>query len=113
MKRGRGGVKYEDLRIGDGPCAERGVSVEIRCDLTLNRGDCVQTDQRCRFRIGARQVVAGLEYGVEGMRVGGERRIRVGPHLGYRSAGVVGEVPADAVLEFRVTLLYAESAGNQ
>ncbi|PYR10045.1 MAG: hypothetical protein DMF99_13055 [Acidobacteria bacterium] len=45
------------------------------------------------FRVGARVAIAGLEYGVEGMRVGGRRRIRVPPHLAYREEGVAGKVP--------------------
>ena len=43
--------------------------------------------------------------GVEGMRVGGKRRIRIGPHLGYRGAGVPERVPANAVLIFELSLL--------
>ena len=39
------------------------------------------------------------------MRVGGKRRLRVGPHLAYREQGVSDAVPANAVLEFCVTLL--------
>jgi FKBP-type peptidyl-prolyl cis-trans isomerase len=44
-------------------------------------------------------VVAGLELGV-----GGTRRLRVSPHLGYRGQAVPG-VPANAVLNFEVELL--------
>lgn len=105
MKRGRGGVKFEDLSIGEGPVASSGSQVDISYTLTLNRGDIVQADQRCQFQLGARNVVAGLEYGVEGMRVGGERRIRVSPHLAYRDQDIPGKIPANAVLEFRVRLL--------
>lgn len=105
MQTGRGGVEFEDLTIGHGALAARGCEVEIRYDLRLNRGDCVRTDETARFRLGDRSVVAGLEYGVEGMRVGGERRLRVGPHLGYGSPGVPGMIPKDAVLEFRVRLV--------
>jgi FKBP-type peptidyl-prolyl cis-trans isomerase len=54
-------------------------------------------------------VIAGLEYGVEGMRAGGKRRIRVGPHLAYRDGGVPDTIPANAVLEFRVALLSVRS----
>lgn len=105
MKRGRGGVEYEDLELGTGPLAERGSTVEVEYSLFLNRGDCVEENKSLSFRIGERRVVAGLEYGVNGMREGGKRRIRVGPHLAYRDAGVPDSIPANAVLEFHLVLL--------
>jgi FKBP-type peptidyl-prolyl cis-trans isomerase len=105
VKRGRGGVEYEDLEVGNGPTAARGCTVEIEYSLFLNRGDCVHDKKKYSFQIGERRVIAGLEYGVEGMRAGGTRRICVGPHLAYRDAGVPDTIPADAVLEFRVSLL--------
>jgi FKBP-type peptidyl-prolyl cis-trans isomerase len=105
MNAGRGGVEYEDLVLGDGPAAKPGCVVDVRYDLLLNRGDKVQENQACSFRLGDRRVIPGLEYGVEGMRVGGRRRLRVGPHLGYREEGIPGVVPAHAVLEFHVTLV--------
>ncbi len=105
LKRGPGGVEYEDLKLGDGPIAERGAKVEVRYSLFRNRGDPVQEDQHYAFRVGKRRAIPGLEYGVEGMRVGGERRLRVGPHLAYRDQAIPGVVPERAVLEFRVTLL--------
>jgi FKBP-type peptidyl-prolyl cis-trans isomerase len=42
------------------------------------------------------------------MHVGGERRIRVGPHLGYGDRTVPGVIPANAVLEFHIVLLQVE-----
>ena len=110
MERGRGGVEFEDLSVGEGAVATRGSDVEVVYTLALNRGDIVQTDQAYAFRLGKREVVAGLEYGVEGMRAGGERRIRVGPHLGYRDQQVPG-VPPNAVLEFRVKLVKVATQG--
>ena len=110
MNRGRGGVEYEDLEVGNGPTAARGCTVEVEYGLYLNRGDPVQENTKYSFRIGKRRVIAGLEYGVEGMRVGGKRRIRVGPHLAYREAGVPDKVPSNAVLEFRVSLLSVQPA---
>jgi FK506-binding nuclear protein len=104
MERGRGGIEFEDLRVGEGAVAERGTDVEVTYTLSLNRGEIVQADHHCAFQLGRREVIAGLEYGVEGMRAGGERRIRVGPHLGYRDQLVPG-VPPNAVLEFRVRLV--------
>lgn len=105
MKHGRGGIEYEDIDAGSGPTATRGCTVTVKYSLFLNGGDCVQDNQSHSFRIGERRVVAGLEYGVEGMRVGGKRRIRVEPHLAYGAAGVPGTIPANAVLEFRVQLM--------
>ena len=112
MKTGRGGVEYEDLQVGDGLLAERGCDVEIRYDLLLNRGEQVQQHQALSFRLGERRVIAGLEYGIEGMRQGGLRRVRVGPHLGYGPEGVPGVVPQEAVLEFRVDLLRVVPKAN-
>jgi len=105
MKTGRGGVKYVDLTIGDGPIAERGCEVEVRYDLFLNRGDRIQQDETASLRLGERSAIAGLEYGIEGMREGGSRRIRIGPHLAYKEVGAPGIVPQNAVLEFHVSLL--------
>lgn len=105
MKRGRGGVEYEDVKLGDGPTADRGTRVEVRYNLFLDRGEQIQENQLYTFRVGKRRVIPGLEYGVEGMRVGGERRLRVAPHLAYRDQAIPGQVPARAVLEFHVTLL--------
>jgi hypothetical protein len=113
MRRGRGGVEYEDATIGTGATAARGARVRIRYDLFLRRGERMQRDQLAAFRLGQREVVAGLEYGVEGMRVGGERRIRVGPHLAYGARGVPGVVPANAVVEFHVVLLESEAATTE
>jgi FKBP-type peptidyl-prolyl cis-trans isomerase len=76
MKRGRGGVEYEDLEVGTGLTADRGCTVDVEYSLFLNRGDCVEENKKYSFRIGQRRVIAGLEYGVEGMRTGGKRRIR-------------------------------------
>jgi FKBP-type peptidyl-prolyl cis-trans isomerase len=109
MKRGPGGVEYEDLKLGDGPTAERGAKVEVRYSLFLNRGDPVQENQHYAFRVGRRRAIPGLELGVEGMRVGGERRLRVGPHLAYQNQAIPGVVPVRAALEFRVTLLRVDA----
>lgn len=108
MQRGRGGVEYEDVKLGDGPTAHRDAKVEVRYNLFVNRGAPIQENQHFSFRVGKRRTIPGLEYGVEGMRVGGERRLRVAPHLAYRDQAIPGLVPARAVLEFHVTLLRVE-----
>src|SRR5262249_23255653 len=56
-------------------------------------------------RIDRRSLVNGLFYGVEGMRIGGTRRLEIAPHLGYRARGVPGAVPAGALLTAEITIL--------
>jgi hypothetical protein len=56
-------------------------------------------------RIDRRSLVNGLFYGVEGMRVGGMRRLEIAPHLAYGDRGVPGVVPANAVLTAEITVL--------
>lgn len=107
------GIEIQDLRPGSGPAAGRGQRVTIRYTGFLNRGDKFQENITCTFRVGGREVIAGLARGVEGMRAGGLRRIRVSPHLGYGSAGVPGLIPANAVLIFEVELMEVSGSGSQ
>jgi FKBP-type peptidyl-prolyl cis-trans isomerase len=101
----RAGIKLESETIGDGREASRGTIVTVAYDLSLNQGDVVQSVESLSFALGKRHVIAALENGVEGMRVGCRRRFRAGPHLGYRGVGVEGVIPPNAVLIFDVKLL--------
>jgi len=105
------GIDIEDLAVGDGPVADRGKVVSIRWRGTLNRGDSIGSGE-VSFRAGSREVVAGLSRGVIGMRVGGVRRLRISPHLGYGDGEVPG-VPANAVLVFEIELLSAGHVPEQ
>jgi FKBP-type peptidyl-prolyl cis-trans isomerase len=58
-----------------------------------------------RFTLGSGQVIAGLEQGVTGMRVGGRRVLVVPPELAFGGGGLRGEVPGGATLELEVALL--------
>jgi FKBP-type peptidyl-prolyl cis-trans isomerase len=99
------GLRIDELQIGDGAVAVRGARVTIRYTGYLNRGEAFQTDEVVTFAVGARNTIAGLSCGVEGMRVGGRRLLRVGPHLAYRDKGVPGVIPPNAKLVFEVELL--------
>jgi FKBP-type peptidyl-prolyl cis-trans isomerase len=102
------GLKIEDVLIGDGPIAERGSRVTVRYTGYLNRGEVFQRAVVISFTVGERNIIAGLSHGVEGMRVGGRRRLHVGPHLAYRDRGLPGVVPPNAKLTFDVELLAIE-----
>jgi hypothetical protein len=58
-------------------------------------------------RLDRRSLVNGLFHGVEGMRVGGSRRLEIAPHLGYGARGVPGVIPANALLTAEITILEA------
>ena len=54
-----------------------------------------------------RSLVNGLFYGLDGIRVGGMRRLAIAPHLAYAGRGVPGRIPPDAALDVEVTVLEA------
>jgi FKBP-type peptidyl-prolyl cis-trans isomerase len=59
-------------------------------------------------RIDRGSLVNGLFYGVEGMHVGGTRRLEIAPHLAYGGRGVPGVIPANAVLTAEITILASD-----
>jgi len=92
------GIDVEDTLVSDGTEVAKGTLVVIRWRGTLNRGDEFGSGEST-FLAGSREIIAGLSQGVIGMRVGGKRKIRIGPHLAYRDE-VVGSIPPNAVLNF-------------
>ena len=67
-----------------------------------------------KFKAGEHKALAGLAKGIIGMKVGGKRRIRVSPHLGYRDLNIPANeqfkipVPPQSVLVFEIDLLSVE-----
>jgi FKBP-type peptidyl-prolyl cis-trans isomerase len=59
------------------------------------------------MRIDRRTLVGGLFYGIDGMRVGGTRRLEIAPHLAYGERGVPGTIPPNALLMAEITILEA------
>ena len=99
----------EDLVEGDGAEARAGVQVTVdyagvdwsdgfEFDASWNRNDALT------FRLGAGEVIAGWDEGVQGMKAGGRRRITIPPHLAYGSQGAGGVIGPDETLIFVVDL---------
>ncbi|XP_037087972.1 46 kDa FK506-binding nuclear protein-like [Pollicipes pollicipes] len=103
-----GGVMIEDLIVGSGAVAKRGRPVSVYYVGRLKQNN-KQFDQTVggpgfKFRLGAKEVIKGWDVGVEGMKVGGKRRITCPPHMAYGSRGSPPVIPPNSALVFEVTL---------
>lgn len=117
------GVELLSEVIGDGPLVVRHEFYRFALRMWLSRDQPVVwnrtwgenlTDARIEeggallsteLRVDRVSMFAGLFYGVQGMRVGGERRLRIAPHLGYGEEGVVDTIPPNALLLVDVKVL--------
>jgi len=98
----------EELEEGDGDEALEGCSVGVHYTGWLTNGKEFDSSRRRGppffFHLGAGQVIQGWDQGVQGMKVGGKRRLTVPAHLGY-GARRAGEIPGNSTLIFEVELL--------
>ena len=104
-----GGLSIKDTILGLGPTPTLGRTVKVLYEGVLAAtGEVFDKRQNKRsplsFRLGLRQVVPGFDKGVQGMRVGGCREIRVPASMGYGSKRA-GPIPPDSDLIFTVELL--------
>jgi hypothetical protein len=96
------GVLWADLSPGDGQPAAAGDSVEIAVDGWLPDGSRVDSSV-VTVRLGAGQVIDGIELALPGMKPGGRRQLVIPPGLGYGSQGRE-DIPPNAVLVYVVEL---------
>jgi peptidylprolyl isomerase len=103
-------LELDDIELGEGDEAVSGKVVEVHYvgvswqtgkefDASWNRGDTF------KFKLGKRQVIAGWDQGVQGMKVGGRRRITIPPSLAYGKRGAGGVIGPDETLVFVVDLV--------
>ncbi len=99
----------EDIVEGDGPEATAGVLVNVdyvgtswstgeEFDASWNRGSVFS------FGLGSGQVIGGWDEGVQGMKVGGRRKLTIPPSMGYGAAGAGGVIGPNETLIFVVDL---------
>ncbi len=107
------GLQFEDTTVGSGEVAQKGRRVQVhytgwlyndgvqgaKFDSSKDRG------QPFEFPLGAGHVIQGWDEGVQGMAVGGTRRLVIPPQLGYGARGAGGVIPPNATLLFEVDLL--------
>ena len=98
------GLKLLNEREGDGRASEKADRVVFNTRIFLNQGDEVPLNEKQAehlpkelirvedgvtlidrtVTLGRREVIAGVEYALMGMKVGGYRMVRISPHLAYR-----------------------------
>ena len=103
------GLRITDLDVGSGAEASAGQMVVVHYRGTLEDG--TQFDASYdrgtpfSFPLGAGRVIKGWDEGVQGMKVGGKRKLVIPADLGYGARGAGGVIPPNATLIFEVDLL--------
>ena len=109
-------LQMHDLVVGQGAEATPGSKVTVHYSGWLyeqsapdHKGKPFDSSRKSgqpfSFALGARQVIAGWDQGVAGMRVGGQRRLVIPAALAYGDRGAGGVIPPNATLLFDVELL--------
>jgi peptidylprolyl isomerase len=105
-------LEITDIWEGDGPEAKPGSTVRVHYvgvaystgeefDASWNRGEPLQ------FRLGVGQVIAGWDRGVQGMKVGGRRKLVIPPGLAYGDRGAGSSIAPGETLIFVCDLVAA------
>ena len=100
----------EDIVVGDGEEAVSGTKVSVHYvgaafstgeefDASWNRG------QPFQFKLGKGQVIPGWDQGVQGMRVGGRRKLTIPSAMAYGARGADGVIAPHEPLVFVVDLM--------
>ncbi|HKC96101.1 MAG TPA: FKBP-type peptidyl-prolyl cis-trans isomerase [Nitrospira sp.] len=103
------GLQYIDLRVGTGATAQAGQTVSVHYSGWLENGKKFDSSfdrgQPFSFPLGTGRVIKGWDEGVQGMRIGGKRKLIIPANLGYGARGAGGAIPPNATLIFEVELL--------
>ncbi|MBI5790296.1 MAG: FKBP-type peptidyl-prolyl cis-trans isomerase [Rhodocyclales bacterium] len=103
------GLIIEELVVGEGAEATAGQQVSVHYTGWLTNGKKFDSSKDrndpFEFALGARHVIAGWDEGVQGMKIGGTRKLTIPPELGYGARGAGGVIPPNATLVFEVELL--------
>ncbi len=107
------GLQFEDTVVGSGAEAQKGNHVSVHYTGWLyENGQAGQKfdsskdrNEPFEFPLGGGMVIKGWDEGVQGMKIGGTRRLVIPANLGYGAYGAGGVIPPNATLLFEVELL--------
>jgi FKBP-type peptidyl-prolyl cis-trans isomerase FkpA len=102
------GVAIQDLKVGGGATATAGKIVSAHYTGRFPDGNKFDSSYDAglpiEFLLGSGKVIKGWDIGIEGMRVGGKRKLTIPPELAYGARGG-GPIPPNATLVFDVELV--------
>jgi peptidylprolyl isomerase len=103
------GLKYVDLVVGTGPAVKNGDHLAVNYEGRLLNGTKFDSSydrgQPFELVLGVSQVIQGWTEGLNGMKVGGKRKLIIPPQLGYGQQGAGDVIPPNATLIFKVEIV--------
>ena len=105
-----GGLVLEETKPGEGALASNGKVVSVHYSGKLTDGtkfdSSYERGQPIEFLLGAGKVIKGWDLGLDGMKVGGKRKLTIPAELAYGARGTPGgPIPPNATLVFDVELV--------
>ena len=102
------GMKYTDLKVGDGATPRIGQTVRVHYIGWTENGKEFNNSYKlgapAEFAVGP-GLIPGWNEALQSMKVGGKRRIILPPKLAYGPAGKPPDIPPNATLTFEIELL--------
>lgn len=102
------GIEVEDKTIGTGARAKNGKRLFLRYFGRLTNGKLFDSNSQGKpfsFVLGKGEVIKGWDIGLQGMQIGGIRRLTIPANLAYGKSGCPPDIPKNATLVFDVKLL--------
>jgi peptidylprolyl isomerase len=103
------GLKYIDIKVGNGAIPATGQNISVHCTGWLTNGQKFYStkddNQPLDFVLGIGKVIKGWDEGLASMKVGGMRKLIIPPQLAYGDRGRGSTIPPGSTLIFDVELL--------
>eukprot|EP00592_Proboscia_alata_P008724 CAMPEP_0194358292 /NCGR_PEP_ID=MMETSP0174-20130528/5546_1 /TAXON_ID=216777 /ORGANISM="Proboscia alata, Strain PI-D3" /LENGTH=199 /DNA_ID=CAMNT_0039128557 /DNA_START=79 /DNA_END=678 /DNA_ORIENTATION=- len=97
-------VAKKDTVKGDGEISKKGDILTIDYVGRLLQSGTEFDKGTMAFKLGDGNVIPGWEQGLEGLRVGGKRTLKIPPNLAYGERGAGDVIPGNADLSFECEL---------
>mmetsp|Transcript_31999 Transcript_31999/g.77851 ORF Transcript_31999/g.77851 Transcript_31999/m.77851 type:complete len:221 (-) Transcript_31999:136-798(-) len=99
-------LEIKDISVGNGDEIQKDDLITVRHTGTVMQDGSSLGTHEFQFQyLEPGRVMPGWSQGMEGMKVGGRRVLRIPPRLGYGNRKVGEVIPANAHLEFDVEVL--------